>query len=86
MNGNRGGLAPDQTLDQDAESRMAKLKSNDEEMDQGLDAISNSIDTLTRIAGDMNQEVIKTQFLYCFVLMYSFFLFTFNISLHCFIV
>ena len=74
MNGNRGGLAPDQTLDQDAESRMAKLKSNDEEMDQGLDAISNSIDTLTRIAGDMNQEVIKTQFLYCFVLMYSFFL------------
>ena len=82
MNGNRGGLAPDQTLDQDAESRMAKLKSNDEEMDQGLDAISNSIDTLTRIAGDMNAEVINSQFLHylnmlCLALVYFYFCFYF---------
>ena len=80
MNGNRGGLAPDQTLDQDAETRMAKLKSNDEEMDQGLDAISNSIDTLTRIAGDMNAEVINNKFsYYCTLLCLAFVLLLFLI-------
>ena len=57
MNGRGKASGPDQTLDQESQMRLAKLKSEDEEMDKGLDDISHTIDNLTNIAGDMNAEV-----------------------------
>ena len=57
MNGRGKGGGGDQALDQETEMRLAKLKSEDEEIDKGLDDISKTMDTLNRIAGDMNTEV-----------------------------
>lgn len=53
----RNGTAPDQTLDEESQARLDKLKKDDEEIDQGLDGISTIIGNLDRIAGNMNSEV-----------------------------
>ena len=64
MNGRGKGGGGDQALDQETEMRLAKLKSEDEEIDKGLDDISKTMDTLNRIAGDMNTEVTNNLSLY----------------------
>jgi hypothetical protein len=56
--------APDQILDEESQMNMARLRSEDEEIDQGVDMIGNTVDTLSRIAGDMNSEVGDTRNLF----------------------
>lgn len=46
----------DENLDDDAKAGLGRLKQNDTEIDQGLDEISNSLDTLTNISQAMNEE------------------------------
>jgi hypothetical protein len=53
----RNGPAPDQTLDEESQARLDKLKADDEEIDAGLDGISSIIGNLGNIAGNMNSEV-----------------------------
>jgi hypothetical protein len=55
--GRRTGTAADQQLDAEAIDGLSKLKAGDAEIDEGLDQINYSMDTLTRIAADMNVEV-----------------------------
>lgn len=62
--------AADQTLDEESQMNMARLKSEDEEIDQGIDGIGNTVDTLTRIAGDMNSEVGMCTFCIDFLSLY----------------
>jgi hypothetical protein len=50
---------PSQALDEESESQLAHVKAVDAEIDAGLDEISKSLDNITRIAKDMNAEVIK---------------------------
>ena len=56
MMGGRGSGA-DQTLDEESAVRLAQLKADDEEIDKGLDSISNIVSHLGNIAGDINSEV-----------------------------
>lgn len=53
----RNGPGPDQTLDEESQARLDKLKADDEEIDAGLDGISSIIGNLGNIAGNMNSEV-----------------------------
>lgn len=62
MMGGRGS-GGDQTLDEDSAAKMAQLKADDEEIDKGLDSISNIVSHLGSIAGDINNEV--GQFRFC---------------------
>jgi hypothetical protein len=56
MMGGRGS-GGDQTLDEESAARLAQLKADDEEIDKGLDSISNIVSHLGDIAGDINSEV-----------------------------
>ena len=47
-------------LDDDSKAGLGRLQQNDSEIDQGLDEISNSLDTLTSISQAMNEEA-RTQ-------------------------
>ena len=57
--GRRPGTQDQQQQQLDAESveALARLKAEDAEIDQGLDAISQNLDMIGRIAADMNSEV-----------------------------
>ena len=57
MMGSGGGGTGDQRLDEESQLGMNKLKENDEEMDEELDAISEIVGRMGVIAGDMNEEV-----------------------------
>lgn len=58
MMGSGGGGGGDQRLDEESQLGMNKLKENDDEMDDELDAISEIVGRMGVIAGDMNEEVI----------------------------
>ena len=49
----------DKHLDAETRAGLAKLKQNDAEIDEGLDEISNSLDTLAGISRAMNEEVLS---------------------------
>ena len=53
----RGKKSADQDLDEDSAAGLARLKSNDQEIDDGIDKISGILDNLTGIASNMNSEV-----------------------------
>ena len=53
----RGKKSSDQDLDEDSAAGLARLKSNDQEIDDGIDKISGILDNLTGIASNMNSEV-----------------------------
>ena len=46
----------DEQLDDDSKAGLGRLKQNDQEIDEGLDEISNSLDTLTSLSQAMNEE------------------------------
>ena len=50
----------DENLDDDSKAGLGRLKQNDAVIDEGLDEISNSLDTLTSISQAMNEEA-RTQ-------------------------
>ena len=81
MNGRGKGGGGDQALDQETEMRLAKLKSEDEEIDKGLDDISKTMDTLNRIAGDMNTEVTNNLYLYLCIYLFLYFSIYLSISI-----
>lgn len=58
MMGSGGGGGGDQRLDEESQLGMNKLKENDDEMDDELDAISEIVGRMGVIASDMNEEVI----------------------------
>jgi hypothetical protein len=55
-----GGRKADQQLDSESEAGLARLKAADQEINEGLDGISNSLDRLGAIALSINDEVTKT--------------------------
>ena len=53
----KGRNDPDQALDEDSASGLARLKEKDAEIDAGIDAISRGIDNLTSLSNAMKDEV-----------------------------
>ena len=69
MMGSGGGGTGDQRLDEESQLGMNKLKENDEEMDEELDAISEIVGRMGVIAGDMNEEVSEAKSTYSHLLL-----------------
>lgn len=53
----RNGRSADQDLDTESADGLARLKAKDAEIDKGLDAIGNQLDTLGNIARTIKDEV-----------------------------
>ncbi len=53
-----GKRASDQDLDDESAAGLASLKDKDAEIDKGIEAIGNQIDTLNNIAKLMQEEVL----------------------------
>ena len=45
-------------LDDESKAGLQRVQANDREIDQGINSISNTLDSLTGIAGHMKEEVI----------------------------
>ena len=54
-----------ENLDAESSAGLARLRQNDAEIDQGLDEISNSLDSLAGISRAMNDEVTIERLLDC---------------------
>jgi hypothetical protein len=57
-------------LDEDSKAGLRRVQANDREIDQGINSISNTLDNLTGIAGQMKEEV---RFYFATNLFYHFF-------------
>lgn len=62
-----GGAGGDQRLDEESQAGMNKLRENDDEMDEELDAINDIVGKLGVIAGDINEEVTELTLLFFFI-------------------
>jgi len=59
MSRSRGAAAADQDLDEDSAAGLQQLKHNDAEINAGLAQISDSLDRLGAIAGEMKNETVS---------------------------
>ena len=52
-----GGRKEKEELDEESKAGLRRIQANDREIDQGINSISNTLDNLTGIAGQMKEEV-----------------------------
>ena len=62
LSGTGGGRKGKEELDEESKAGLQRVQANDREIDQGVNAISNTLDNLTGIAGQMKEEVFYVSY------------------------
>lgn len=57
LSGTGGSRKGKEELDEESKAGLQRVQANDREIDQGINSISNTLDNLTGIAGQMKEEV-----------------------------